>query len=169
MGDARFMTTLRTGVALVALLHVVVPKVLGGQQPTDSTKSTIAGREDNWRTDLAFFAKELPARHVNAFKYVTPEAFARAVAEVDSAIPHLTDRQIRWRLMRLTALVRDGHTNAEMAAALHLSIRTVEHHRASVFRKLRVNSRSALVSEMRERLAPDTDPSGRDRNNNELG
>jgi len=114
MGDASFMTTLRTGVGLVALLHVVVPKVLGGQQPTDSTKSTIVGREDNWRTDLAFFAKELPARHVNAFKYVTPEAFARAVADVDSAIPHLTDRQIRWRLMRLTALVRDGHTNAEM-------------------------------------------------------
>jgi hypothetical protein len=95
-------------------LFLVAPKVPAGQQPTDSTKSAIGGREDNWRADLAFFANELPARHVNAFKYVTREAFAQAVAEVDSAIPYLTDQQIRWRFMRLTALVRDGHTNAQM-------------------------------------------------------
>jgi hypothetical protein len=51
---------------------------------------------------------------VNAFKYVTADAFAKGVAEVAAAIPRLTDQQIRWRFMRLTALVRDGHTNAQM-------------------------------------------------------
>lgn len=114
MRDARFMTPFRTGISLVALLPVVGLKLLTAQQSMDSTKRADAGREADWRADLAFFAKELPARHVNAFKYVTPEAFTKAVADVDAAIPDLTDRQIRWRFMRLTALVRDGHTNAEM-------------------------------------------------------
>ena len=81
----------------------------------------------------------------------------------------LISRGLSAREIEVARLLADGHTNAEMAAALYLSVRTVEHHRASVFRKLRVNSRSALVSKMRERLAPDADPSGRDGNNNELG
>lgn len=81
------MTALRTGFGQGALLQVVLLELLAGQQPTDSTRSAIAGREHNWRADLAFFAKDLPARHVNAFKYVTPEALAKAVAEIDSAIP----------------------------------------------------------------------------------
>ena len=81
----------------------------------------------------------------------------------------LISRGLSAREIEVARLLADGHTNAEMAAALHLSVRTVEHHRANVFRKLRVKSRAALVSEMRERLAPDADPSGRDGNNNELG
>jgi hypothetical protein len=67
-----------------------------------------------WRADLRFFASELPRLHVQAYKYVTAEQFAREVAALDTAIPRLSDTQIRWRFMRLTALVRDGHTNAQI-------------------------------------------------------
>ncbi len=67
-------------------------------------------RDARWRADLAYFARELPARHKNAFASVSPEAFARAVAQVDSAVPRLTDAQMLWRFKRLAALVRDGHT-----------------------------------------------------------
>jgi PAS domain S-box-containing protein len=42
-----------------------------------------------------------------------------------------------------------GHTNAEIAAILRLSVRTIEHHRARVFRKLGVRSRAGLVQELR--------------------
>lgn len=38
-----------------------------------------------------------------------------------------------------------GYTNAEISAILHLSTRTVEHHRSRVFRKLGVRSRAGLV------------------------
>jgi two-component system response regulator NreC len=38
-----------------------------------------------------------------------------------------------------------GHTNAEIAEALYLSVRTVETHRAHIQQKLRLGSRADLV------------------------
>jgi two-component system, NarL family, response regulator NreC len=45
-------------------------------------------------------------------------------------------------VLRLIAL---GHTNAEIARLLFLSVRTVENHRASLMRKLGVRTRADLV------------------------
>jgi two-component system response regulator NreC len=45
-------------------------------------------------------------------------------------------------VLRLIAL---GHTNAEVAGLLYLSIRTVESHRAHIQRKLGLSSRAELV------------------------
>jgi two-component system response regulator NreC len=45
-------------------------------------------------------------------------------------------------VLRLIAL---GHTNAEIAERLYISIRTVESHRAHIQQKLRVSSRAELV------------------------
>lgn len=45
-------------------------------------------------------------------------------------------------VMRAIAL---GHTNAEVAQMLHVSVRTVENHRASVMRKLGLRTRAELV------------------------
>ena len=52
----------------------------------------------------------------------------------------LTERE--FQVLRLLAL---GHTNAEVAAQLHLSVRTVEAHRAHLQRKLSRPSRAELV------------------------
>jgi len=45
-------------------------------------------------------------------------------------------------VLRLIAL---GHTNAEVAEQLYLSIRTVESHRAHIQRRLGLSSRAELV------------------------
>jgi two-component system response regulator NreC len=45
-------------------------------------------------------------------------------------------------VLRLIAL---GHTNAEIATMLYVSVRTVENHRASVMRKLGLRTRAELV------------------------
>jgi len=45
-------------------------------------------------------------------------------------------------VLRLLAL---GYTNREIAADLHLSVRTVEFHRASMRRKLGLGARKELV------------------------
>ena len=45
-------------------------------------------------------------------------------------------------MLRLIAL---GHTNAEIAEQLYISVRTVETHRSHIQQKLRLGSRSELV------------------------
>ncbi len=67
----------------------------------------------------------------------------------------LRSRGLTAREIEVARLLALGHTNAEIAASLYLSVRTIEHHRANVFRKLRVHSRAALVSEMQR---PTSDP-----------
>jgi DNA-binding CsgD family transcriptional regulator len=42
-------------------------------------------------------------------------------------------------------MIAVGHTNAEIAEQLYLSVRTVESHRAHIQQKLRLGSRSELV------------------------
>jgi len=46
---------------------------------------------------------------------------------------------------RVALLVAEGHSNREVAAALYLSPKTVEHHLASVFRKRGFRSRTELA------------------------
>jgi DNA-binding NarL/FixJ family response regulator len=46
---------------------------------------------------------------------------------------------------RVALLVAEGHSNREVAAALFLSPKTVEHHLASVFRKRGFRSRTELA------------------------
>ena len=53
----------------------------------------------------------------------------------------LTEREVE--VLRLIAL---GHTNAEIAEQLYLSVRTVETHRAHIQQKLSRSSRAELVA-----------------------
>jgi two-component system response regulator NreC len=61
------------------------------------------------------------------------------------AVGDLTPRE--REVMRLIAL---GHTNAEIATMLFVSVRTVENHRASVHRKLGLRTRADLVRHANE-------------------
>jgi two-component system response regulator NreC len=68
-------------------------------------------------------------------------ALARAEMAGDDKGPvYLTDREMA--VGRLLAL---GHTNAEVADLLIVSVRTVESYRAHLFRKLGVHTRAELV------------------------
>jgi two-component system response regulator NreC len=75
--------------------------------------------------------------------YLNPQLGARMAAEpLQPAGPpdDLSEREVE--VLRMIAL---GHTNAEIAAQLYLSIRTVESHRAHIQQKLRRSSRADLV------------------------
>lgn len=75
--------------------------------------------------------------------YLTPSLGARlAAAPPDGAgrPDDLSERELE--VLRMIAL---GHTNAEIAATLFLSVRTVETHRAHVQQKLSVSTRAELV------------------------
>jgi two-component system response regulator NreC len=74
--------------------------------------------------------------------YLNPEMGARMAAEPPPSGPPdgLTERELE--VLRMIAL---GHTNAEIAAQLYLSVRTVESHRAHIQQKIRRTTRAELV------------------------
>jgi DNA-binding NarL/FixJ family response regulator len=47
--------------------------------------------------------------------------------------------------MRVVKLVGEGHTNNQIAKILHITVRTVETHRAAAMRKLNVSSSAGLI------------------------
>ncbi len=71
--------------------------------------------------------------------YLQPTLGARLAAEPEAAAD-LSERETD--VLRLIAL---GHTNAEIAEKLFISVRTVETHRAHIQQKLGVSSRAELV------------------------
>jgi two-component system, NarL family, response regulator NreC len=75
--------------------------------------------------------------------YLNPRlgaALATAAAESAGPPDDLTEREVD--VLRLVAL---GHTNAEIAGQLYLSVRTVESHRSHIQQKLRLTTRAELV------------------------
>ena len=83
--------------------------------------------------------------------YLQPELGARLAAGQDQTPDDLSEREIE--ILRLIAL---GHTNAEIANQLFLSVRTVESHRAHIQQKLRLSKRSELVRYALDRGLIDT-------------
>jgi two-component system response regulator NreC len=80
--------------------------------------------------------------------YLNPELGARLAAAVPGGGGPPDDLSAREvEVLRLIAL---GHTNAEIAAQLFLSVRTVESHRAHIQQKTQRSSRAELVSYARD-------------------
>ena len=85
--------------------------------------------------------------------FVDPTVGARLAAEPPSRTEHpegLTDREVD--VLRLLAL---GHTNAEAAHELGISVRTVETHRGHIQEKTGLGSRSQLVRYAQEHRVVD--------------
>ena len=63
------------------------------------------------------------------------------------------------RELQVLLLLCDGLRNAEIAACLHRSVRTIDHHLAAVFAKLGVDSRvAAIQAAQRGGLSPTAGP-----------
>ena len=73
------------------------------------------------------------------------EAFRRAVAEA-SRLPGAKEGAMTARELEVLALLRQGLTNKEIAAALVISDNTVKRHLKAIFLKLDANTRAAAVA-----------------------
>ncbi|MBI4749452.1 MAG: peptidase S41 [Acidobacteria bacterium] len=68
-------------------------------------------RDEQWRQDVQFLAKELPARHKNLFFHLKKADFNRSIQQLDKTLPKLSDDEIKVELMRIVASVNDAHTD----------------------------------------------------------
>jgi two-component system, NarL family, response regulator NreC len=98
---------------------------------------------------LGFVSKELAdaelAQAVRAaaggVEFVSP----RLAAGLDALHRALTDDALTGREVEVLRLIALGHTSVEIARKLHLSPRTVETHRANIYRKLEFDTRAEAV------------------------
>lgn len=107
--------------------------------------------------ELVLAIRQVAAGH----EYVHPRLGAAllapgAAAPVGGPGGELSERELE--VLRLVAL---GHTNAEIATALFVSVRTVESHRAHVQQKLDLKTRADLVRYARTHALFDDDHPGR--------
>lgn len=98
------------GLAVLALLAAAAPAPAAAQPAATAPAQLTA---EQWREDLRFMAAELERRHANPWHSVSKERFAAAVAELDAHIPTLERNQIVVGMMRLAAMVGDGHTRVD--------------------------------------------------------
>ncbi len=91
--------------------------------------------------------------------YVHPRLGAALLTATGAAArPAGPGGELSEREIRVLHLVAQGYTNAEIAAELYVSVRTVETHRAHVQQKLGLHGRADLVRYARETGLLDDDP-----------
>ena len=82
----------------------------------------------------------------------------RLAARIASAPPPGPPDDLSQREAEVLRLIALGHTNAEIAGQLYLSVRTVETHRAHIQQKLGLSTRAELVGYALERGLVDPSP-----------
>jgi tetratricopeptide (TPR) repeat protein len=102
---------------LALLLALVFGLVCGGahaqapaaQAREDPNAGTVSASQ--WREDLAYMVGAMEARHADLYHSVDRGEFKDAVERLHARIPELQRHQVIVELMRLAAMVGDGHTN----------------------------------------------------------
>ena len=74
---------------------------------------------DDWRADLAYFDRELPRRHKNAFHHVSRDSFEHAVALLEGRLPAMTAPDFWFGLKRITSAIGDVHTGLFVPTSFH--------------------------------------------------
>lgn len=76
-----------------------------------TTRAYAEPKHPDWNGDLAYFARELPARHKNLFFQVPPEKFRADVDALAKQAATLPDAEVVFRLQELVVGLGDDHTD----------------------------------------------------------
>ena len=89
--------------ALLATL-LAAPTVGQSQSPKELTAAS-------WREDLSYLMQQIEKRHAKMYHTHSRAFFDSAKASLDARIPSLARHEIIAEMMKIVALVGDGHTN----------------------------------------------------------
>jgi tetratricopeptide (TPR) repeat protein len=67
-------------------------------------------RDEGWRSDLQFLAREVRRKGYKLFRQISQTEFDASVKSLSESIPKLTDMRVVVEMMKLMARVGDGHT-----------------------------------------------------------
>jgi tetratricopeptide (TPR) repeat protein len=65
---------------------------------------------EQWHEDLRYFATNMEKTHKNLFHSMTRAQFEAALRKLDERLPTLSEHEIIVELMRIVAMIGDGHT-----------------------------------------------------------
>lgn len=100
--------------AMLVLAAAVTPPPSEAQTATSAAAPEPARlTAEQWREDLRFMAAEMEQRHKNLYHTVSREAFEAAVDDLYARIPDLQRNEIIVGMMRIAAMVGDGHTRVD--------------------------------------------------------
>jgi hypothetical protein len=97
---------LRRGLAATLLAAAV----LACATPADAIAPPDTARAARWRGDLRFTVDRLLALHPRPFAFTPRAAFDSAAADIEGHLGAWDDRRIAVEMMRMVALIGDGHT-----------------------------------------------------------
>ncbi len=106
------MKRLNTGILLLlVLLTLLMPISTRASGRYGQAVTVNAAEAEKWRADLRYMADEMLRTHKNLFHTVARERFDAAIKSLHDRIPQLARHQIIIEMMRIVAMVGDGHTN----------------------------------------------------------
>jgi len=94
--------------AAALLLEPALP--VGGAAGRPGAAHAAPDRDQGWREDVDFFVAQARAQHADPARPAFSERFEAAAEELRKEIPELSDDQVLARMMRLAAILSDGHT-----------------------------------------------------------
>lgn len=74
------------------------------------TSGLIGADSIKWLEDLAFYREKMPKTHGNLFHKMTRQQFNDSITKLEERIPRLSVNQAKTAILRLVAMVNDGHT-----------------------------------------------------------
>jgi DNA-binding NarL/FixJ family response regulator len=114
--------------------------------PYEQARALADGDEPAQRSALTLFDALGARPAAEALRLRLRDAGVRGVARGARASTREHPFGLTTRELQTLELLCEGLRNAEIAARLHRSVRTVDHHLAAVFAKLGVDSRVAAIA-----------------------
>jgi tetratricopeptide (TPR) repeat protein len=97
----------KTAVFATAFLVLFFVNSFIAKAQNTAPKLTVA----EWQADVRFLGDELAKRHRNAFHRLKQADYEAAVKQLYDRVPQLTEDEIIVGMMKIVAMVKDGHTN----------------------------------------------------------
>ena len=98
-------------ICAVAVVLNLIPASMFAQHDAVAAMPAVKLSADQWRSDIRFLGDELPKRHRNAFHRLKKEDYDAAVKALYDAASRMTDDEIVVGMMKIVAMVKDGHTS----------------------------------------------------------